>query len=109
MTDNRKIARLRGEINQLDDERRQQETVAQGGGMLVTLSSAGVLVGLLLLMISGLWWLGALVLLGSAGLFAYQWYRRRQAVKRIAEINAQVERFEQEIAAEIGLASADQP
>ena len=106
MTDNRKIARLRSEISQLDVEKRQQAAVAQSGGMLVTLSSAGMLIGLLLL-ISSTRWVGALVLAGSVGLFIYQWFRRRSALKRVAEINTQVEQFEREIAAELGLASAD--
>lgn len=106
MTDNRKIARLRGEIDHLEDEKRLQEATAQGGGLLVTLSSGGVLIGLML-SFTRLTWLGVPVLLISAGLFGYQWYRRRRAAQRVVEINAQVVQFEQEIAAEMGLASAD--
>lgn len=108
MTDNRKIAQLRAEINQLDVEKRQQAAAAQSGGMLVTVSSAGMLIGLLLLIASNRW-VGLLVMAGSIGLFIYQWFRRRSALKRVAEITTQVERFEQEIAAEMGLASADRP
>jgi hypothetical protein len=106
MTDNRKIARLRGEIELLEEEKRRQEAMSQGGGLLVTISSGGAIIGLLLV-IYQFWLLGGLVLLISAGIFGYQWYRRRQAIQRVAEINVQVAQFEQDIAAEMGLASAD--
>jgi hypothetical protein len=102
MTDNRKIAQLRSENEELDREQRELTARLSRGGTLPVLSAAGILLGLTLV-ISGQSWLGALFVLAGLGVLVWQWQQRRQMRARLAQIGQEIQYNAEQIRAEMGL------
>jgi uncharacterized membrane protein YqjE len=104
MTDNRKIARLRSEIIELETEKRELDTRVNSAGMWVMLGLGALLLGLLLYFF--IWGTVGLAF-ASAGLVVmlWQWIRRNTWRGRQRQILDEIEHARQEIASEMGLAS----
>lgn len=90
-------AKIQIEIDRRQDQVRRLSGQAQGANSQYILGAVGALLGLLLLVFTGVWWLGLLLLLAGALAVFSQGSRKRKAEREIAELEAQIERYRREL------------
>ena len=96
-----KIAKLNLEIGNLEDTRRDLEKQAQGANTQYILATIGVIIGVILLIFTHVWWVGLLLLIAGALAVFTQGSKKRGLEKQVKEINLTIRSKRDEMAASL--------
>jgi hypothetical protein len=96
-----KRAKLNLEIGNLEDTRRDLEKQAQSANTQYILATIGVIIGVILLIFTQVWWVGLLLLIAGALAVFTQGSKKRGLEKQVKEINLTIRSKRDEMAASL--------
>ena len=83
----KQIAQLNIEIANLEDERNEVQQKVQSANTQYIIGTIGAVIGLLLILFTNYWWLGALLVFAGALAVFTQGAKKRSAKRQVDQIN----------------------